>query len=298
MMPYSAEAKHGHACLQVVLKVFVKVSALCPAMVLSIENPVGKFRELPVVQRLAAKTGWFLLDRADHCMSVDPALDGERIFPKKPTSYLLYNVDQPVRQSLQRCNRACRCRVSPTSSRHRLLCCNRKNRPADQTVIRSSVQQGLILRVVFKSVFERRVRVPNLSCAQSFCANVCGALPGVGATAVVPLVERPLERTELGQAELWHQRLGHASARRLRGCARVARGVPASLAEHKSCTASKMCKQKAKLRSREASHRLFTAAKLSQVSVDLHGPYAQASRGGSKYVAVFVDAATSYTWVD
>ena len=203
-----------------------------------------------------------------------------------------------MRQSLQRCNRACRCRVFPTSSRHRLLCCNRKHRPADQKVIRSSVQQGLILRGVFKSIFERRVRVPSLSRAQSFCANVCEALPGVGETTVVPLIERPLERAELSQAELWHQGLGHASARRLRGCARVARGVRASLAEHKSCTACKMCKQKAKPRSREASHRLFTATKLSQVSVDLHGPYAQASRGGSKYVAVFVDAATSYMWVD
>ena len=156
-MPYSAEAQHDHACLCVILKVFAKVSALCLAMVLSVENPVGKFHELLMVRRLTAKTGWFLLDRANHCMNVDPALDGEYIFPKKPTSYLLYNVDQSVWQSLQCCNCACCCCVSATSSQHHLLCCNHKNQPADQTVIRSSVQQGLILCGVFKSIFEQCV---------------------------------------------------------------------------------------------------------------------------------------------
>ena len=60
-MPYSAEAQHDHAHLQVLLKLFAKVLVLCPAMVLSVENPVGKFHELLIVQHLAAKPGWFLL---------------------------------------------------------------------------------------------------------------------------------------------------------------------------------------------------------------------------------------------
>ena len=62
-----------------------------PHVLLSQENPVGLWSQLPWVQRLSQQPNWQLVQRMDHCMMTSH-LD-EFAFPNKPTSYLLYNCE-------------------------------------------------------------------------------------------------------------------------------------------------------------------------------------------------------------
>ena len=62
-----------------------------PTSLLTQENPVGLWRQLPWVQESAKQDGWQLVDRIDHCMMTS-AMDVHG-FPNKPTSYLLYNCE-------------------------------------------------------------------------------------------------------------------------------------------------------------------------------------------------------------
>ena len=92
VVPVTPAARRDYRVLSHALKLLARISVLHPSVVLSVENPVGKSRHLPIVQRHASLHGWKLIRRADHCMHVNPQFDGSRIFPKKPSSYLLFNV--------------------------------------------------------------------------------------------------------------------------------------------------------------------------------------------------------------
>ena len=58
--------------------------------ILSLENPLGRFRRLPVVKATAAAPGWCMFT-ADHC-SLASTLDTDPVFPKKPTTWLCKNI--------------------------------------------------------------------------------------------------------------------------------------------------------------------------------------------------------------
>ena len=285
--PTSPEAIFDFKRLQAVLKLFRKCSMHADRTVCSIENPVSRFRKLPCVIEHGLLPGWRLHARADHCRMASD-LD-QRLFPKKPSSYLLFNVrtDAP----LLCCEQKCSMRIDPISRKHKRVCCRSRSLVPGQSVIETAQEQGLIPQGLVDTLWKHRVR-------HSLWHEKAMNVVDVGVTELAPsdAATRNLQRVECSASELWHQRFGHCSSRRLQQATRAVTGMPANIKPVPLCTACAMSKQSKGKRTKCAVHRNFTATRLSQVSIDLHGPYPVESLQGGVYEFVAVDSATGYVW--
>ena len=116
-------------------------------VLLTQENPVGLWLQLPWVRRLAQRDNWQLVERVDHCM-MQSQLDGDIIFPNKPTSYLVYNMEP---QDDIPCECRCMNRLTVKGARklHRMLVCNRHDKHPDQQVITDVLEKGRIPLMLF-----------------------------------------------------------------------------------------------------------------------------------------------------
>ena len=268
-----------------------------PACMLSMENPArGKFEFLPCVCRM--QQFGFQLREADHCMMATDI--DHHIFTCKPTVYLLANVRDSV--PLRTCDATCAFWISPDSRRHMRVCWMSKELHKDQHVVSDPVLQGLIPLGLFQTLWNNRCRFPDKArCSVYRPTDLAAQLQDVGGTdADWSVADRHMVRASYSPAELWHQRFAHLSGRRLKGTVRHVAGLPADLPQKCSehCTTCAMTQQKFKPVPKVADHRLATATRLSNVSWDLHGPYATEGVSGARYVAVAVDAETAHTWVD
>ena len=116
------------------------------------ETPQAGFPKLPDVQRLAARPGWRLLQHADHCSNTCE-LDGT--FPKKPSCYLVYNIDPHL--TLAQCHNDCPHRLAHHPTRHKLLICQCPNaRQVGQRVLRSMITKAKVPMGVFRSLWNAR----------------------------------------------------------------------------------------------------------------------------------------------
>ena len=298
----ASEAIRDMRALRQTLHIMKSLREFAPSCMLSVENPArGKFEVLPCVRRM--QQCGFQLREADHCMM---ATDIKRhIFTCKPTAYLLGNVWDSV--PLRTCGATCPFRISPDSHRHMRVCCTAKTLHPDQRVISDPVLlgnwlQGLIPLGLFQTLWDNWCRFPDKAgCSVERPTDLAAQLQTVGDTdGDWSVGGRRMVRACYTNAELWHQRFAHVSGRRLKGAVRHVAGLPTDLPQKCSdhCTTCAMTQQKAKPVPKVADHRLATATRLSNVSWDLHGPYATERVAGAQYVAVAVDAGTAHTWVD
>ena len=117
-----------------------------PDVLLSQENPVGLWQQLPWVRQLAEQPGWQLIQRIDHCMMTS-SMD-EHSFPNKPTSYLVYNCEY---QPGIVCNCQCDNRLTSSGNRklHRVLICRNAGMHPDQQVLTGVLEKGRIPLMLF-----------------------------------------------------------------------------------------------------------------------------------------------------
>ena len=90
---------------QYMCDVMCNISSQSFHTVLSIENPLPNFQHMPLVKCLLGSPGW-MEHMADHCMLQH---NGERLFPCKQSTWLLYNVRTDAK--LQCCDGSCCCTV-------------------------------------------------------------------------------------------------------------------------------------------------------------------------------------------
>ena len=153
-VPESDVAKYHLACLRSVFGVFRRLSDEGYTGIISAENPYSGFHRLEPVRTLAGQPGWQLVEQADHCSNTYE-LD-LRTCPRKPTTYLLYNVLPTV--DLRRCANDCPFRLPAHPEHHRDLVCNRKTKVPGQRVIHSPVDKARIPLGVFRKLFQFRSR--------------------------------------------------------------------------------------------------------------------------------------------
>jgi hypothetical protein len=116
-----------------------------PAVMVSYENPVGMFRKHPLVCARRQQPNWQLV-RADHCMHTSPELDGDSVFPNKPTHWLVYNLRPDA--EFRKCRRDCS-HLVPGTKVHRLLVCNRVDVQPGQQVMPDDERKSAIPLGVF-----------------------------------------------------------------------------------------------------------------------------------------------------
>ena len=135
-------ARDHDALNESVFDVLRQVSNQSFRTVITIENPLSNWRHMPFVRRMLAAPGW--IERtADHCMH---RREGEGKFPRKRSTWLLYNVSTNVQ--LRKCDGTCGC-VLPGTMFHELLVCNRPDMMPGQHVLPNAVEQGRIPYGIF-----------------------------------------------------------------------------------------------------------------------------------------------------
>ena len=134
-----------------VLEVLRQLSNHAYRTVISVENPDGLWKDMPFVKRLRQAPGW-IYRTADHCMH---RRAGEQTFPRKRTSWLLYNVNTDI--PLQKCDGSCGCCL-PGTKFHRKLICERWDKQPGQQVIKCKWEKGLIPKGIFDLFMSHRYR--------------------------------------------------------------------------------------------------------------------------------------------
>ena len=142
LTPVSDTARKHDRLNESVLDTLRQLSNHAHKTVISVENPVGLYREMPFVKRLLGARGWFMRT-ADHCMH---RRNDEGLFPNKRTTWLLYNVNTEV--PLQKCNGSCGCCL-PGTKLHKLLVVNRTDKVRGQSVMKCPTQMGKIPKGLF-----------------------------------------------------------------------------------------------------------------------------------------------------
>jgi hypothetical protein len=234
-VPVSDVAKYHLACLESVFEVFRRLSDEQYTGVISAENPYSGFHRLAPVRALAARPGWQLIEQADHCSNTCE-LD-KRAYPRKPTTYLLYNVLSSI--DLKRCANDCPFRLPAHPEHHEHLVCNRSTKVPGQRVVHSAVDKARIPLGVFRKLFQHRARPTDYTRAfsavwkkRAFVAllaiscTTCGHTNNVDDSGpTYTCTQCSSEHTTAGvtgqqptsptfapqtSADLWHDRIGHA----------------------------------------------------------------------------------------
>ena len=151
MRPKTKLARDHDRLNESVLEVLKQVSHQSFRTVISVENPLSNWRHMPFVRRLLGSPGWFERT-ADHCMS---RREGEEMFPRKRSTWLLFNVSTNV--GIRKCDGTCGCVLDGTMF-HKLLVCNRTDKMPGQTVIRTAEEQGRIPYGTWDILHEARLR--------------------------------------------------------------------------------------------------------------------------------------------
>ena len=144
-------ARQHDRLLNAVFDVLRQFSNHAYRTVITAENPVCDFQHMPIIRRLLCAPGWFKRT-ADHCMH---RREHEQIFPRKRSTWLLFNVctDVPTRK----CDGTCGCVIEGTSW-HRLLVCYRSDKHKDQHVMKCPKEMGRIPAGIFDMFSEYRLQ--------------------------------------------------------------------------------------------------------------------------------------------
>jgi hypothetical protein len=134
---------------------------------ITVENPCARFKDLPLVQACAARPGW-RMHTADHCSMLNH-LDGETLFPRKPTSWLVFG-DLPSLGTLPRCNGSCSCMI-PGTSRHKMVICNNPNMHPEQVRIDDVLEKGRIPLGAFDRFWRAHTHVAPTPSSDCDCAG-------------------------------------------------------------------------------------------------------------------------------
>ena len=138
-----------------VLREFVKVA---PLACVSLENPFSEaFLAFQDLHELASEPGWRLVEHADHCMLANH-LDHEdgKVFPQKPSSWLLYGV--PAGVVFPTCHRSCKFRIHEGSKLHRKLVCPHSKMHPKQSVIPTKREKSHIPFGASVFIFEHHMQ--------------------------------------------------------------------------------------------------------------------------------------------
>ena len=108
--PHSELACYHMQCLTRVMETLRRTYTDPTRTMITCENPVGRFKDLRLIQSIQRRPGW-RMHTADHCMMRNH-LDGARIFPKKPTTWLVFG-DMPELVDKPRCDGSCACVIFP-----------------------------------------------------------------------------------------------------------------------------------------------------------------------------------------
>ena len=171
--PNSTIAKADYDMLERTLETIDQCHPAGSNTVISLENPVGRFRRLPIVKSIAARKGWRIFT-ADHCMLAS-SLDANPLFPRKPTTWLCRN-SHPDLEPPECDGHSCPCRVGNTT-RHRHVVC----RPASASPLIEG--QSVLPDNLFKA------RIP----AGAFHLITTGTLPPPPTTNSLDRNNNPLE---------------------------------------------------------------------------------------------------------
>ena len=120
---YPLPSRYEYACLwdrivSVVLKTLDEFTTINPDAVITVENPTAMFRLHPSVVKLTSRSdgSWRLIE-VDYCKAAHPRFDGDRVFTKKPTDFIIFGVRGAKFFSLPRCNHDCRYRFPDHTGR-------------------------------------------------------------------------------------------------------------------------------------------------------------------------------------
>jgi hypothetical protein len=226
--PISPKARHDYASMVRVLST-LQAAGLDPSHTLvTVENPVGRFRTLPIVQTMSTKPDWHLFDRADHCSMADTA-DNPPV-SQKPTSWLVFSANPPP--VLPVCRSDCRFRVTPDSPFHSAVMCYRSDLQPGQRVMRDPIHRARIPLGAYAHFWKSHIGAASSLCACSACflhASDPGAMtanvgtvaehdksPTIGSSKVHDVyadladpAEQFLRMRNVPAPALWHRRFGH-----------------------------------------------------------------------------------------
>jgi transposase InsO family protein len=131
-----------------VLQTMASLATMYPDMIQTAENPVGHFQSQPQV-RAMIDSGDFRLLETHYCACADPALDGTRVWSRKPTHILLRGGSPNL--VLPQCNYDCPYLI-PGTKRHRAcIRLDGKSHPGQVKLVgheRHTIPAGLFDRVL------------------------------------------------------------------------------------------------------------------------------------------------------
>ncbi len=258
-----------------ILECLVKANS---AVLVSVENPRSpSFLSQGSLRRLAAQPGWRLIDRTDYCKNADScAADADHDWPRKPTSLLLYGVEDSL--ELPVCDYDCQYRLLQDPRRHRAVLRGRSEHPAGQHVIRDPALRSRMPHGLFHRLWSSHWRLLR---AQD---RLPADLQAIDCCLVCAMSATQLDaRQRLSQ--LWHARLGHPAPKRTRATHGHIRDGPlgSSGFSCRACLAGKICR-------RPHSGRLPRSDyPLGLVHTDLQGPFDVESSDGFNYSMLLTD---------
>jgi hypothetical protein len=146
-------ARRHDALNGVVMQTLQDFAAKHSHVQISIENPVSMWKHMPFTRKLLKHKGW-IIRTADHCMH---RRNTDDIFPRKRTSWILYNVNESA--PFETCLGTCDCLV-PTTNHHKLVICWREGLLPEQTVMQDSMEKGRIPAGIFDHIANHRLSTP------------------------------------------------------------------------------------------------------------------------------------------
>ena len=316
--PNSPLAQQHHHMLANVLHTLHTCHPHRSGTAVTVENPVGRMRRLPIVKHLLRQPGWRTLT-TNHCMLASH-LDTDPTFAQKPTTWLYINAHPHAEHQDVLCKRdnCCRCSVPGTKLHRRVICRPPSHRPLQpgQSVhpndaSKSRVPLGAYQLFLCGTIPPIHAPPSQASDTVTDLETACpsDAVQGttevdkgaihVDAQLIPPSHDYKLD--PLSPRILWHRRFGHAQSPRLDRTADYVAG----LTRHKSPNFCECC-IRAKLRKKNASKdpatRPAASAPLGQVSADLveftvHKDETLDTIDGYRYACVFVDGYSRYKHV-
>ena len=269
--------KHDR-CFENVIGILERLVAANSATLVSVENPRSPgFLSQPSLRRLAAQPGWRLIDRTDYCKNADCcADDADHDWPRKPTSLLLYGVEDSL--ELPVCDYDCQYRLLHDPRRHRAVLRGRSEHPAGQHVIRDPALRSRMPHGLFHRLWCSHLRLLR---AQD---RLPADLRAVDCCQVCAVSATQLDARQR-LSELWHARLGHPAPKRTRATNGHIRDGPlgSSGFSCRACLAGKICRRPHSGRLPHADY------PLGLVHTDLQGPFDVESSDGFNYSMLLTD---------
>ena len=274
----SATALKHDRCFENVLGILERLVAANSSVLVSVENPRSPgFLSQPSLQRLAAQPGWRLIDRTDYCKNADCcADDADHDWPRKPTSLLLYGVEDSLQ--LPVCDYDCQYRLLQDPRRHRAVLRGRSEHPAGQHVIRDPALRSRMPHGLFHRLWCSHLRLLRAH------DRLPAAFRAVDCCPVCAVSAAQLDARQR-LSELWHARLGHPAPKRARATHGHVRDGPlgSSGISCRACLTGKICRRP------HSGHLPRADYPLGLVHTDLQGPFDVESSDGFNYSMLMTD---------